>query len=100
MNGAHRRDGLVAVTGGRVPARGTLARREIVDVAPTLLALAGVPVPRGLDGRAIDEVLEGPPSWDEAVPPPAARPLHFDPEEAAAMAARLRALGYLEPERS
>lgn len=100
MNGAHRRDGLVAVTGGRVAARGTLARREIVDVTPTVLALAGVPIPRGLDGRTIDEVLEGPPSWDEAAGPPAVRPLHFDPDEAAAMAARLRALGYLEPERS
>jgi len=99
MNGAHRRDGLVAIAGGDVPARGELSRRNIVDVAPTVLALAGAAVPRGLDGRAIAEALGEPPSWDDAVMP-VERPLYFDADEATAIADRLRALGYLESERS
>jgi hypothetical protein len=99
MNGAHRRDGLVAIAGGGVPAHGELSRRDIVDVAPTVLALAGAALPRGLDGRAIAEALGGPPQWDDAVVP-APRPLDFDADEATAIAARLRALGYLESEHS
>src|SRR5439155_13396982 len=44
MNGAHRRDGLFVLAGDGVR-RAALPTADIVDVLPTLLALAGLPVP-------------------------------------------------------
>src|SRR5439155_272209 len=51
MNGAHRPDGLFVLAGAGVRPAGALGPADIVDVLPTLLALAGEPVPGGLDGR-------------------------------------------------
>src|SRR5207247_517968 len=53
MNGAHRPDGLFVLAGAGVRPAGALGPADIVDVLPTLLALAGEPVPGGLDGRPI-----------------------------------------------
>jgi choline-sulfatase len=44
---------------------------SLVDVAPTLLELAGAPIPTGLDGRSLGDLLEGAPA-DAAL---ASRPL-------------------------
>jgi arylsulfatase A-like enzyme len=77
-----------------------IGRREIVDVMPTLLALAGLAVPDGLDGSPIDEALVcaarrgGEPVRDV----PRAH-VELDAEGEAEMTARLAALGYLEPPR-
>ena len=47
--GGHGPDGMVVVGG----ARGPLTGAHIVDVAPTVLALLGVPAPPDLDGRSL-----------------------------------------------
>lgn len=47
--GGHGPDGLLAVSG----APGQLVDPHIVDVAPTVLDLLGVPIPAGLDGRSV-----------------------------------------------
>src|SRR5438309_1167924 len=57
MNGAHRRDGLFVLAGAGVRAAGSLPAADIVDVLPTLLSLASLPVPAGLDGRPIAAAL-------------------------------------------
>jgi len=100
MNGAHRRDGMFVLAGPGVRRAGRVARAEIVDVLPTLLTLAGLPVPLGLDGRPIAAALEREPGysgdgvrWDDSPSPDV-----VDDAGDAEMAARLRALGYLEPE--
>ena len=86
-------------SGRGVRAAGELAAADIVDVLPTLLALAGMPVPAGIDGRPIAAALERSPSIvddglvdDET---PGERP--YDAAESDAVAARLVALGYVEP---
>src|SRR5207247_161232 len=61
MNGAHRRDGLFILAGAGVRRAGELGPADIVDVAPTVLALAGEPVPAGLDGRPIAAALDAEP---------------------------------------
>src|SRR6185503_9153431 len=63
MNGAQRRDGLFVLAGpGGAPA-GELPPADIVDVLPTLLALAGMPVPAGLAGRPLAPALTSAPSF-------------------------------------
>jgi predicted AlkP superfamily phosphohydrolase/phosphomutase len=99
MNGAHRRDGLFVLAGAGVRRVGELPTADIVDVLPTLLTLAGLPVPHGLDGRPIAAALDGSARFtaDELDGEGGARQ-EFAPAEARELAARLVALGYLEPE--
>jgi predicted AlkP superfamily phosphohydrolase/phosphomutase len=98
MNGSHRPDGVLVLAGPGVRP-GPLAGAGIVDVLPTLLALAGMPVPDGLDGRPLRTALQDEPvriAGDPA-PPPAA-PVPFDAAGNRDVAARLAGLGYLEPD--
>lgn len=96
MNGAHRPDGIIVLAGAGVRAIGELPASDIVDVLPTLLALAGLPIPAGLDGRPIAAALATPPDFgpDPIQPPGPPRP--YDTGDAHDVAARLSALGYLE----
>jgi predicted AlkP superfamily phosphohydrolase/phosphomutase len=98
MNGAHEREGVFVAAGPGVRAAGAVGCREIADVMPTVLALAGLAIPDDLDGVAITEVLVEAPCYGGASAEggPRAR-VDFDAESAADMAARLAALGYLEP---
>jgi len=98
MNGTHTREGLFAAAGPGVCAAGDLGVREIVDVMPTLLALAGLPIPAGLDGAPMTSALARPPAYGGArgTESPAVR-VELDAASEADMEARLTALGYLEP---
>jgi predicted AlkP superfamily phosphohydrolase/phosphomutase len=98
MNGAHRRDGLFILAGSGVAPAGELPPADIVDVLPTLLALGGVPVPTGLDGQPIVAALAAAVSYaPDTLPAPCEPPRVYDPAEEGDVAARLAALGYLEP---
>lgn len=75
---AHAPAGFFAMAGPGVPHLGRFAATHLLDVAPTVLDLLGVPVPPDLDGRPIHKV--------EHV---------YSDEEEAELTSRLRAL-YLE----
>ncbi len=97
MNGAHRRHGVFLFAGPGVRPAGVLPAADIVDVLPTLLALAGEPVPAGLDGAPIGGVMtEVPRFGPELVPPPSGAPTRFSEDETRDLERRLAALGYLE----
>ncbi len=51
--GEHDGAGIFAAAGPGVPARGEIPEAELVDVAPTLLALLGLPSGRDMPGRAL-----------------------------------------------
>jgi predicted AlkP superfamily phosphohydrolase/phosphomutase len=97
LNGSHRRDGLFILAGPGVRP-GASVRADIVDVLPTLLALAGMAIPSGLDGRPIEAALAQPARYE---PDPLAEadpsPVPYDDDESREIAARLTSLGYLEP---
>lgn len=104
MNGSHRPEGVLILAGAGVRPAGPLAGAHILDVAPTVLTLAGVPVPAYFEGRTLVEGGEGDLSCDRRAaracatgagdPAPEARP--YTAAEAQAVADRLRGLGYRE----
>lgn len=96
-SGHHRPDGILVGSGEGIRAGATLEGARLVDVAPTILHLMGVAVPDDLDGRVLRGLLEGSREV-EYQPSPAfeAAPRERDEDLEARMAARLRALGYLE----
>ena len=98
----HRPKGFfLAVTPG---GRGDRTRRsmDVLDVAPALLALAGLPVGTEMPGRvpewlpvAADTPRPGAVNWAVLVPVKPAPHLELPPEARAEEMAKLRALGYL-----
>lgn len=54
--GSHRMDGVFIAAGPSVTPGATLHDAQLADVTPTLLKLAGVDVPEGLDGRVLEEI--------------------------------------------
>jgi predicted AlkP superfamily phosphohydrolase/phosphomutase len=98
LNGSHRRDGLFIVAGPGVARAGAVPAADIVDVLPTLLPLAGLPIPLGLDGTPVRTVLDRAPRWaPDALAESAGPPTPYAEGESREIAARLRSLGYLEP---
>jgi predicted AlkP superfamily phosphohydrolase/phosphomutase len=92
MNGSHRGDGVWALRAPGV-APGQRAHASIMDVAPTVLHLAGLPVPSWMDGTLLPGVT-GRPTIDPAAAPATRSDLDADGE--AEVWRRLVSLGYLE----
>jgi predicted AlkP superfamily phosphohydrolase/phosphomutase len=98
MNGSHRPEGVLIMSGPNVGCSLQLDGAQIVDVAPTLLHLLEVEAPADLDGRSL---VIGPPSrGSERRGPVPSRPdverRHYSAEESAVVRSRLRGLGYHE----
>jgi len=98
-SGVHAMDGIFAAAGPGVTG-GDLGVRELVDVIPTLLALAGVPIPADIDGAPMEEALFEPAvrrGAERSVAPGGANGApELTDEEARTVEESLRALGYLE----
>jgi arylsulfatase A-like enzyme len=100
--GTHRKHGLFAARGmGIAPGR-LLRNPKLVDIAPTLLGLAGVSIPDDLDGAVITEVMSGRSVMGSVVRNRTAevsREAPADPyteDDRRTLEQRLRSLGYLE----
>ena len=52
-SGSHVERGFILASGPGIPVSGTIADAKAVDLAPTILSLLGVPVPRYMDGRPL-----------------------------------------------
>lgn len=94
MNGSHRREGLWALRGPGIERRPARAA-SILDVAPTILHLAGLPVPAWMDGALLPGV-SGRPAIDASAPALATAGGDLDADGEAELWRRLVALGYLE----
>jgi predicted AlkP superfamily phosphohydrolase/phosphomutase len=102
-SGSHRDNGIFLAEGPGVKSGYTVDGANIVDVAPTILHLLGVPVPEDMDGRVLTDVLEGEAAGKVAIGAAASeRPARsastdgeYTAEDKAVIAERLRALGYI-----
>jgi predicted AlkP superfamily phosphohydrolase/phosphomutase len=99
--GGHHPDGIVVVGGNGVRA-GAQLNVSIIDVTPTLLYMAGLKVPEGIDGSVMTAAFE--PSHLEAHPVEITAPVEaeardesspYSAEEEALIEESLRGLGYL-----
>jgi predicted AlkP superfamily phosphohydrolase/phosphomutase len=58
--GSHRMEGIFMANGPDIKNGGRIKRINIVDVMPTVLSLARIPIPDDIDGRVLSEVLVEP----------------------------------------
>lgn len=103
----HREFGILVMKGPGIKQDQRLYGVNLLDIAPTLLTLAGLPAGRDMDGKPLLEALENPvapepiPSWDE-VPgrdgrhPPGYTVAPGSREESADLLQQFAALGYID----
>jgi len=97
----HRRFGVLILSGAGMRRNVTIEEATIYDVAPTVLALFGQPIPRSWNGRVLTEALtEGfvaahPPRYRADDPERAPRGETVSDPAAADLIAKLRSLGYV-----
>ncbi|MGD2110089.1 MAG: alkaline phosphatase family protein [Phycisphaerae bacterium] len=99
LEGTHRFDGIFVATGPGV-ARNRKVRPKIVDCAPTILTMLGLPVPDDMEGNVINDMFETPPAVRTEAAPTTEKASEIDeaysPEELQQVTERLSDLGYLE----
>lgn len=108
ISGTHRPEGVFMARGNGIPAGLRAEELSILDVAPSLLYTLGLAIPEDMEGKVPKELFV-PSRWEQC-PPKIETPVEtsdspkkglgdrllFDAEAEAEMAARLRALGYIE----
>ena len=57
-SGSHREFGICIVTGKMVKLENTISNPEITDIAPTILYLLGVPIPKDIDGNVLTSLFD------------------------------------------
>lgn len=102
--GYHRNEGILMAYGSRVRGDSALRRPTLIDLAPTILYLAGAPVPGDMDGRILEEMIKDEYRASHPVQRTGSHPgpespeseVTYTEEEAELIKSRLRALGYIE----
>jgi len=56
VSSAHTRQGIFAAYGPDVKRAGRIGTAQIYDIAPTILHMFGIPIPRDTDGRVLKEI--------------------------------------------
>ncbi|MCI0492458.1 MAG: alkaline phosphatase family protein [Planctomycetes bacterium] len=103
--GSHRLDGVFIASGGPLRPGFGFKNAQIIDVAPTVLYLMGIPIPDDMDGRVLTEALDDdyvashPIQWESAgvdeINESFSAPQEFTENESELIARRLQALGYI-----
>ena len=103
LTGMHDRRGVIIVSGPAFRAAGRFEGATILDVAPTALAVMGLPIAEDMDGRVLSEVIreehlaEYPVTYVPTYEPDTPRERHeVGSSMDESIKDRLRSLGYLE----
>jgi predicted AlkP superfamily phosphohydrolase/phosphomutase len=95
-SGCHRKEGIFIASGPGVRRRASITGANLMDLAPTILHLAGLPVKSEMDGRVLTEILEVPaPVRYEEAQTDLVQEAGLSADETAEVEERLRSLGYL-----
>jgi predicted AlkP superfamily phosphohydrolase/phosphomutase len=102
--GTHRLHGILLAKGGPIKKAAQIDGARLMDMAPTLLYLAGQPIPSDMDGRVLLDLFEPeyvathPVVYDQAKgdDQTPSNGSTYSPEDAALIEERLKALGYIE----
>lgn len=98
LPGFHKRHGIFVACGPDIRPTDIPVEGDLMDIAPTALALLDVPVPAHVEGRLLREVLRDSVSLQPAAAcadVAAAVPPEYSDEDLARVEKRLRALGYM-----
>ena len=102
-SGSHRDEGIFLAEGPGVRASEELQGARIIDVAPTILHLLGVPVPEDMDGRVLTEMFDADAvSTDVAIGAAVGETAavgadaDYSADDKVVISDRLRALGYID----
>ena len=105
-SGDHREEGIFIASGPVLKDSSKLKNAEIIDVAPTLLYLMGLPIPKDMDGKVLTEMfkeeylMSHPTQYDSngsGFDANLTEPHRgYSEEEEEALKARLKGLGYIE----
>ena len=98
--GTHTMDGVFIAKGPGIKPGFNVEKASIIDVAPTILKVFGIPPQREMDGRVLDEIFTEEATFPELEAQPASverreEAIELDDEEKALIEARLRKLGYI-----
>jgi predicted AlkP superfamily phosphohydrolase/phosphomutase len=103
LSGAHRLHGVLIMSGGPIKQGLSLKETQILDVAPTILYLMGMPVPGDFDGRILIEAIEedflreNPPRYGQDLASPDERSnTGYSEEDMEKIRERLQGIGYLD----
>lgn len=66
--GSHRLEGIIAAYGDKIAHKEDPIRASILDVAPTVMHLLGLPIPSNIDGKALTNIM-GEKKEPKIVPP-------------------------------
>lgn len=103
-NASHRRNGILIMKGPRIKRGHQLTGADIIDIAPTALYLLGIPIPKDMDGKLLNDAIDNshlskhPPTFSEmegdSVEDEAG--ITLSANEAEQVRKNLQGLGYLE----
>ncbi|MEO0273350.1 MAG: alkaline phosphatase family protein [candidate division WOR-3 bacterium] len=97
LSGSHRPEGVLIIHGPNIRPNFTLPRAHLVDIAPTVLYLLNLPIPKIFDGRVIEEAVL---SLNKKIEIDNAKSFSVDlydysDEESEKISEHLRSLGYM-----
>ena len=97
VSSSHRMNGIFAASGAGIKRAGEFTGARLIDVAPTILHLLGLPVPTDMDGRVQTEILADSRAveYGGSSQGQAATAEGYSEEEEAQVIERLQDLGYI-----
>jgi predicted AlkP superfamily phosphohydrolase/phosphomutase len=98
-SGVHREEGILILWGPEIREGHRLERARIYDVAPTILALKGLPIPDDVDGEVLVEAMKDPERYRKVERIEGGvketEEVEYSKEEEEAIQKRLESLGYM-----
>jgi len=101
ISGEHRSNGIFIIRGEKIKEGVEIKGVSIIDLAPTILHLAGLSIPRGMDGKVLGnafkkDCMKNITKSEESIFLDRCDETPFTKDEQQKVAERLRALGYLD----